>query len=880
MNNSFQRELQDFYIKYIAREPVMSVCKNTLKYVLIMMLFLPHFTLAAPEKNTETTSSILYQPTKTALAAQLGWIKDDQYFCGGYYLEEPFLYPQSDKQNVIETTGNQGVFSFHGTSIIKGKVTVNRAGQQITMNEAILYRDPDTGKIYAMDMLGDIHLREPNILVIGKKGYYNFRTKTKSLSNILYRTSVRDKKTKTVKKEDPSQEHKITSMTAWGQSHQFSQTQPKIYELSQASLTTCPPDHPAWQIKASHIVLDKNSGRGYATHARILVKDLPVFYFPYINFPIDNERKSGFLWPTMGISSKWGPYILTPFYWNIAPNYDMTITPGFLSKRNFQLSDNMRYLTETSTGNVNFSIIPNDHFFNDFQKAAPGRAAAGEYGEVNDVTLSELSRLESANTTRKGLSFRDDSQFNDHWSSHVDFNYASDDYFMEDFGSLNAISPNQLLQEGDLYYKGPNWNFIGRLQAYQTLHPIDQSQVLNQYQRLPQLILNGDYPDQALGLEYFINGEVTHFDIFKTPGTTEVLPIGNRLHLQPGVSLPLNWPYFYITPRLQLDMTQYQLSQTADTNTPNSKRVTVPIFDIASGLMFDRELSIFQRVFQQTLEPKVYYTYIPYRNQSSIPIFDTTVNTLTYDQLFNYNRFSGIDRIGDTNQLGAGISTRFIDQASGFEKVRLGIGEIFYFKNRRVTLCESASECFDYPGSYSNEQAVSPITGTMNYHIDPQWNFSIDAIFDPILKQLDNSTFGLHYKPEDRKIINFGYAYASSGSFSGVNLNSNAGNNLRITDFSFAWPLSASMSTVGRWSEDWHQSHLQNLLYGLQYDTCCWAVRMIGGRSLTTFNQTPQYNNEFYIQFALKGIGDIGSGNPGSLLSNITGYNPQFDRDF
>lgn len=810
-----------------------------------------------------------------AVAKQLGWVQEDFSPCGGYYLDPPLIYPSDDKQDLIETTGDQGLFSFRGTSILEGKVTITRAGQQMTANKAYLYRHSTTGKLSAIEMLGDVHLREPNTLIIGKKGRYNFETKTKSVMNILYRTTLINKKNpqnKNPTREELQQERKITNLTAWGRADEFSQSKPKIYELTKASFSTCPPIRPAWRLKASHIELNKNTGRGYATHARLLVKDVPIVYLPYLNFSIDRQRKTGFLWPIIGGSNTSGPTLLTPFYWNMAPHYDMTITPGILTKRGFQLTDNFRYLTKTSSGKINFSILPHDRYFANFQRQEEAEFA----NSTDSIQQAELNRLLGYSTTRKGLFWRNDSQFNEHWSGRVDFNYAGDDYYMRDFGNLNEITDNQLLQEGDLYYKGTNWNFTTRVQAYQTLHPIEEPNVTNPYRRFPQLILKGDYPEQLFGLEYFIENELTHFQILKTPGTNTELSMGNRINIQPGVSLPLNWTSLYVTPRLQLAMTQYQLYQIADTNTPASKRRTLPIFDIVSGLAFNRETSLFQHTFNQTLEPQIYYTYIPYRNQASIPIFDTTVNTLNYDQIFNYNRFTGLDRIGDANQIGVGVTTRLIDEESGLEKVRLGAGEIVYFADRLVTLCNNDS-CTDNPQNHLNKQRFSPVSGVLDYHVNDRWKLAGNAIWDPVTKQVDNATISLHYQPDDFRIINLGFSYALNGDiFSGISVN-NAQNNLKLTDFSFAWPVVSSVSLVGRWTQDWNQDRLQNLLSGLQYDTCCWAVRLVGGRAFTNLmNNSPQYHNEFYIQFALKGIGDIGSGNPNSLLNTISGYKSQF----
>jgi LPS-assembly protein len=840
--------------------------------------------------STPFAATIMPQDPQT-LADQLGWIASNTTICGGYYLEQPFVYAaNSDKNKAIEVTGSQALFSQHGTTVLEGQVSLLRFGQQITANKAYIYRDGSTGKITSMDLLGNVHLREPSTLVVAKRGNYNFETKHKSLLEILYRTSIVDGKNVTVPEASNAaiqQQRKITSLTAWGKAYEFSQTEPNIYELNRSSFSTCPPTSPAWKVKSSHLVLNKNTGRGYATHARLYVKDVPVFYMPYFNFSIDHQRKSGFLWPTVGnkssssnIYSAWGPYVLAPFYWNMAPNYDMTITPGLLSKRGVRITDRFRYLSSIGHGYLNISLLPNDTLFKDYQEYAAIKYA----GTTNSTTQAELTRLVNANTTRKNLAWRDDTQFNTHWSTHVDFNYAGDDYDLRDFGSdLNEITQNQLLQEGDLYYKSKNWNFIGRLQTYQTLHPIDENLIQNQYRRAPQLMLNADYPDQRFGLEYFINSEATHFDIRNTPGTIANLPVGNRLHLQPGISLPLYWPYFFISPRVQLSMTSYNLYQTAETRVPNSAQRSIPIFDMAMGFSFTRRTSLFNHIFQQTLDPQIYYTYIPYRNQTSIQIFDTTVSTLTYDQIFNYNRFSSIDRIGDANQLGVGLSTRLLDEETGLEKIRIGVGEIIYFSNRRVTFCNTPT-CTDNPFNPANHWRLSPVSGLMNYTVNPSWSFDTNAIFNPISKQLGNAAVGLHYKPDERHLLNFGYGYVfNEDPLSGSNVNS-AQNNIKLSDFSFSWPATNSVSVLGRWSQNWNQQHLQNLLYGLQYDTCCWAMQLVGGRAFAnldaTQNNSPKYNDEFYIQFSLKGLGNIGSGDPSGLLRSITGYNTQFGQEF
>ncbi len=819
---------------------------------------------------------------RTEIAQQLGWTTHPGTICNGYYLEPPLAFPLGvDKESFIEITGDQGFISMQQKTTLEGQVTITRYGQQITANKAFLYRDPTTFKLTSAEMIGNVHLREPDTLVIGKQGHYYFDTKAKSLIDILYRTPVGTPK-HAEEKSTIDQTHKITGLNAWGTAAEFSQEKPNVYELKQASYTTCPPLTSPWQVKASHILLDKESGRGYATHARVYVKGVPVLYVPYINFPIDSRRKSGLLWPVIGVSNKFGPYALAPFYWNMAPNYDMTITPGLLTKRGIQFTDKFRYLTPINNGFINFSIIPKDRMFADYQSAvADNPLNADPYsGNTADINAAETNRLLNASTTRGAFVWRDDSRFSEKWSSHVDFNYASDDYYLQDFGSsLNEITQNQLLQEADLYYKSRNIDFTGRMQSYQTMHPVQEAPVANQYRRWPQLLLNADYPDQAMGFEYFINNEITHFEILNNPGANILQPVGNRINVQPGISHPIYLPYFFMNPRAQIALTDYNLNQTSTTQTPSSIHRAVPILDVATGFSLYRDYKLFGYAFQQTLEPQAYYTYIPYRNQSSIPNFDTTVNTLTYDQLFNYNRFTGIDRIGDANQLSIGVTTRLIDNESGLEKARLGVGDIIYFANRRVTMCNNPLVCTDNPDNPENQRRLSPISAVFDYHLNLNWTLNSNAIINPTTKQLDNSTITFHFQPEERKIINFSYSFARNGNyFSGINTNT-ARNNLKLTDISVAWPVFRQFSAVGRLSQDWSTHHFQNMLYGVEYDSCCWAVRLVGGRAFTNLvNNVPQYNSQIYFQVALKGLGNIG-GDPTSTLNNINGYHSQFGQE-
>jgi LPS-assembly protein len=832
-------------------------------------------------------SGPIHNLTESTIAAQLGWVASDNNRCGGYYIEAPFIYKNSPtKKDLIEINSNEGItFSQHGTSFSQGKITIFQNEQQIIANQAYLYRDPNTHKLNSIDLIGHVVLRSPNELVIAQRGNYNIQTHAKTLADILYRTTIYSNISALPAPPNPNELKRtrtITQLSAYGKAESFTQNEPKIYQFTGATFSTCPPTANIWLVKAKKIILNKITGRGTATNARILLKGVPVFYSPYLNFSIDNRRKTGFLWPTIGTSSKSGFTVTTPFYWNIAPNYDSTITPSYMSKRGVLFTDLFRYLTPFSEGKTKIEILPNDHKFADFQTTQNNQLK----NSTDTYVQANLRLLNNASTTRKAFSWQDSTRFNKHWSGKIDYNYVSDDYYLKDLSSsINVITENQLLQQAELNYKDQYWNVLGRLQRYQTLHMLGAPlPVQSQYSRLPEMIINGNYPSEKTGLSFFIANDLTRFDIRDTPGSPNKFPIGDRLHTQPGISWSFYRPYFYFDPRIQIALTKYNLGHINNQDSSNLGRA-LPIFDMASGLYFDRDLTLFKLPYRQTLEPQIYYVSIPYKDQNNFPLFDTTVNTLNYDQLFQYNRFSGLDRINDANQISAGITTRLIDQQSGAEKIRVGLGQIFYFKNRRVALCndQNPAICTDTPSSSYNRYNRSPIAGILSYTLTNHWNVTANTLWNAETSSFDNQSLTVQYLLDLKHIINLNYTYIRNGDTFPGDPPGGFLHPISQTNLSLAWGLFRDWEGYLTWTQNWNHNHFQNLLYGLQYDSCCWALRFVTGRMFVGLNpdNSPQYNNQFFVQFALKGLGNIGNNDPTSLLnSSISGYQSNFGQDF
>jgi len=455
--------------------------------IVLLLLALVAFPINVMAHTQDNTGLQIHSLTEAAIAKDLGWIPSTENRCGGNYLEQPFdSAKELEHSDLINVKANQMLFAQHGTSIGEGGVTITRFGQQIVASKAYLYRDPVTGKLSTIDLIDNVVLREPNNLVIAKYAHFDLKTKGESLHDILYRTSIYStheaQKNQVYTGAELEKVRKIIQLTAWGRAYEFKQSEPQIYDLQKVSYSTCPPTSNTWQVQASDINLNKVTGRGVARNARLYVKGVPIFYTPYLNFPLDARRQTGFLTSTIGHSSKSGYAVHTPFYWNMAPNYDSTLTPAYMSKRGIQLSELFRYLTPTSTGNIYVAALPSDQAFMQQKDSYPLKYS----GSTDPFVLADLQRLQNASDSRKSLFWKDDSRFNEHWFANVDYSYVSDDYYLSDLrNNFNEVTQNQLLQQGQIGYESEHWKVLTRLQGYETLHPVDQSPVLNQYTRLP-----------------------------------------------------------------------------------------------------------------------------------------------------------------------------------------------------------------------------------------------------------------------------------------------------------------------------------------------------------------------------------------------------------
>jgi len=786
---------------------------------------------------------------RTKFAQCLGWQANRSFpLCGGFY--KPIaITPLSNDE--VRITANNVSFYREGRSELSGNVEVQQEGRVVNAQTAYVYRDAKTNKVTQIELLGEVKYLEAGRLMIARKATINPQDKSGKVEDVLYRFNVR--------KGGAIQ-------PAWGRASLIERFANKDYLLKKATYTTCVPEDNAWQLEADSIKLDNAKSIGVARNAKLRIRNWPVLYTPYLSFPTSKERKSGFLMPVVGSSNVGGFDLALPYYWNIAPNYDATLIPHVYTKRGFMMGSEFRYLTQKSFGIIRGRYLPHDRAFNRFLL---------ENRDEHPLLRAKSSDRWSFQLQNSTLITRD-------FHLGINFDQVSDDYFLQDFSTnLATLTERQLLRQGDLSYTTDHWFFRGMLQSYQTLHPINQTPVSDNYQRLPQLLAEGSYDELPLDSSFSMQGQ---FDYFLWPAKILFQPEGARYHLNPALSFPRSKSWGYITPSVQLVENYYNVSNQPSYAKSQFNR-SIPRYNIDGGLYFDRTTVFKGKEFTQTLEPRLFYLYVPYHNQTQIPVFDSGYMIFSYDQLFRNNRFSGFDRIGDANQLSYALSSRWLSDETGKEKANISIGQARYFSERKVKLCQSITGyCEDNPdtlGLLSPTEKFSPIAARGEYHFNPNWVMSADYVWDSATHSTNNGHVNFHYQPESssNKIIGVGYTYLVNGDITRVAYTNLQNNPLHQATFAYAWPFSTHWSTLGAYNYNISKRYEMMSLFGVQYDSCCWAVRLIGGRAFRSLDSLsrPQYNNNVFLQILLKGLGSVGNSDPSSRIRTyIPGYNDMF----
>ncbi|MCO7514130.1 LPS-assembly protein LptD [Pseudomonas guariconensis] len=831
------------------------------------------------KSRSEDYSHLDWVPREKLTPAQLA---ETGPYCAGAYIEpeRPGMNDTTPKDE-SPTYLNAKVSRYQQEqqiATLAGDVVMRQGSMQVEADEANLYQAENRG-----ELKGNVKLRDNGSLVVGDQAEIQLDTGEAQVDNaeyVMHKSRIR------------------------GNALYAKRGENAIIRLKDGTYTTCEPNSNAWQLKGNNITLNPATGFGTATNVTLRVKDFPVFYTPYIYFPIDDRRQSGFLPPSFSTSSDTGFMLVTPYYFNLAPNYDATLYPRYMTKRGLLMEGEFRYLTKSSEGQFGGAYL-ND-----------------QDDDRKDQTDYKDQRWMVNWQHKGGLDSR--------LMTEVDYTDISDPFYFQDLESdqIGVESKDVVDQRGTLTYRGEG--YTARLNA----HAYEMATIsrITPYDRLPQITFNGMLPYHPGGFDFTYQTEAVRFDrdlkddfVLDEDGNPDssagapgkrldenifglARANGTRLNVAPAISLPMEASYGFIKPKLKYVYTHYDLdldskgkndlANASDAvrdlrgDFSSSQNRSVPVFSVDSGLYFDRSTQWFGKNYRQTLEPRLFYLYVPYEDQKDIPVFDTGETYFNYSSLFRDNRFSGSDRIGDENKLSLGVTNRWIEE-NGFERQRFSIGQAFYFKDRKVQM-----PGIDWRTRDDSQSDVSPYALEYQYAFNRDWRFNSDYNWDPDSRSPRSGSAMFHYQPEDNpnKIVNLGYRYRNDlvrydsltgrwqvggGDYGTPGSPNYIKDYYKIEqhDFSVIWPIVPQWSVIGRWQHDYNRNRTLEAMGGFEYDNCCWKLRLINRYWLDydDFSQAVPQNEKgdhgVFLQIVLKGLGGVVGNKVESFLDEgIQGY--------
>lgn len=793
-------------------------------------------------------------------------------FCNGCYTEPLNVSPEAelDPESAPMRISADDMDTVNDAEILlKGDVQVYQGWRRMRADSLRWFESEER-----IELEGDVQFREPGLLltsdsawVDNKNGISEFR----QLQYLLHERGLRGGANSMRGRENHSD-----------------------IRLEDASYTSCPPDDQTWKLQAARIDLDRESGFGKARSAVLDVKDIPVFYWPYIEFPIDDRRHSGFLWPSISGSDNGGIDLAVPYYFNLAPNYDATYTPRYLNTQGLIHEGELRYLNEISEWTIGATYLGNSE-------------------RIDQVKTSDDPSLDPE---RWLTLVQEKGRFNRNWSSFVDYQRVSDISYFRDLG-VTGLDANDALfvrEAAGINYSNQHWRLTTLLEDHQKLVPDEV--LADTYQLLPRLALsynagwtNRDWqPLFVSQYSYFYSDDDTApvNNTGFTDNDRAFAARGQRLYAEPGISFPVRGLPGFIVPTAKIKHVSYELNDSNDfAQFTGSRSTTVPTFSLDGGLFFERDTVIGERNYLQTLEPRLFYYYADYVNQDSgeIPNFDTTKLFFSYSQLFRDRRFSSYDRIEDADQLTVATATRWIDQDDGREVFSIGLGQILYFRERQVTLSPAAgyNENIGQPGDprrevnkYRNEELdkelyrnASDVAAEMQWHPSEQLTLLSSYIWDPYRDSTVEYALSTFWHAADyQTLLSGSYRFRRIEPLA-FNFGTSVDPDLDLVDtnveqFTLAavYPLARRWTLYANWSYEMTNEHTIQDLFGAEYESCCYRLRLFYQRERDAFNALApktaadplEYGYSWMLQVELKGLGGITNKLTQLLEENFYGY--------
>ena len=652
-------------------------------------------------------------------------------------------------------------------NIFIGNVEHTQGSQQI-FAEAMRYNQ-ESGQLNAQ---GDVLMIMPDMRMSAPRVSYNTKTRSGDATDVTYR---------------------MPGILGRGTSESTNIIDDLHSEHNTVTYTTCAPGDNAWSLHADKLIMDQEEGVAWATHATINVGDMPIAYLPAMSFPLDDRRRSGVLRPTFSNSKDNGFDFTLPYYLNLAPNYDLTLYPRYLTERGAMLGGDYRFLTEMAKGTISADAISDDKY--------------------------------TGNSSRSSLKIDTSATFNDRLTGNFLFNEVSDNDYLNDFGGTLAVAnTTQLERRAEMKYQADNWYSLVKFQDYQALS-FGSTTANEQYARLPQVLFHGDN-DKLRGDSPLIMELDAEAVSFSKDGDVE----GERYDIKPRVALDLREPWYHLKSALSVRHTSYEVN-----NATNSVSRDTYTASVDSGLYFERNTSWFGEGVLQTLEPRAYYLYTPHKDQSNINVFDTAAYGFDFAQLFRDNRFNGPDRVGDANQLTLALTSRTLSDNNGSEIFRASIGEVFYFEDRRVQL----------PNVSTASTNKSDLVGEIAWKPAQHWETKLNALFDTNTDDLKTATASANYYASNTELFNIKYIYNDAST--------TATDNNQQLDISGIWSVAPKTNLFARLNRSLKDDKDLDALAGFEYGSCCWRVRTFASRA--TGDESPTFTVEFELN-GLGRIGD------------------------
>ncbi len=580
--------------------------------------------------------------------------------------------------------------------------------------------------------------------------------------------------------------------------------------LVQGMFTTCEPGKEDWRFEARELEIDNDKQVGTVRDGRLKFFDTTIVPLPFGSFALDNQRKSGFLAPMYSHNSRRGLEFGLPYYWNIAPERDLTVTPSYMTKRGQQLKTDFRFIDSSYKGEMHYEYMPRDNVI-----SAP----------------------------RSAFSLVHEQQFTPHLMGRLDLNRVSDARYFVDLSSRVQQVSTGILQQGASLnygdtYAGSTYYLRGAVQRFQTLQD-PKAPIVSPYARLPQFNFGVSKSDIGGRFDVTLPGEFVRF-------SHPTLVDGTRIALNPTLALPILAPGYFVTPKVGLRYTDYNLTNAA-IGQPAKQSVSLPWMSIDSGMIFDRAANWFGQPLTQTFEPRLFYVYAPYRNQNQNPLFDTALADFNSSQIFTENRFAGNDRFGDANQITVAASSRLVTP-NGEELLRATIGQRYYFSDERVGLT---------PASALRSRDQSDLLASLGGRLAKSFTFDSAVQYNPQLSRAERYSVSARYAPEIAKVVSASYRF-------------NRETQLKQVDVSGQWPVAAGWYAIGRWNYSLSDSRLLEGIAGMEYNGGCWVFRGAFQRLQAAVQTT---STGVFFQLEFNGVGGLGSDEIITMLKrSVSGY--------